>query len=61
MPLIGVIIIVVVAIVLLVVISYIFRDAFFLFEGICVVFDFLGSAFSSLGDGIDFDGGDGGD
>ena len=60
MPLLGIIAIVVAALVLFVVISYIFRDAFFLFDGICMLFDAIGQGIADIDFG-GFDGGDGGD
>ncbi len=61
MPLGAVIALIILAVVVLVVISYMFRDSFFLFEGVCIVFDALGGVLAAIGDGIgdtDFGGDD---
>ncbi len=55
---IGIIILIVIAVIVVICISYAFRDAFFLFEGICFLCDCIGSLLGALGDGDG--GGDGG-
>ena len=46
------------AFIILVIISYKFRDAFFLFEGICYIFDGIGHILCEIGDTVDIDIGD---